>query len=144
MNSFSCIGNVGATPEFSYLDSGTAMCKFRIACRKVRGKKDDDADWFNAIAFGKLAEIMAEHVDTGQKLGLAGHINTRSWKDDDGWHNMFTINIDNFEFLPSGQGSDDDDQESQGSSSATQSEDEDNDEFYEDEEDDNGDPFGGK
>lgn len=44
----------------------------------------DKADYINIIAWRQTAEFVAKHFTKGQRVAIAGSIQTRSWEDNDG------------------------------------------------------------
>ena len=63
-------------------------------------KKDDPSDFFNVVAFGKTAEIIAERLGKGSPILINGHMQTGSYDHKDG-HKVYTTDliVDRFEFL---------------------------------------------
>jgi single-strand DNA-binding protein len=60
-------GNVGQNPETRHTPSGAAVTTVSIAVNeewkdKNTGEKKQSTDWHKVVFFGKLAEIVAEHV----------------------------------------------------------------------------------
>src|SRR5450631_3980943 len=90
MNKIMLIGNLGRDPEMSYTPSGTALTKFSLAVSK-RGSKSqqtsdkpqDDTDWFNIVAWDKLAEICNNYLRKGNKVYIEGRLNIRKYTDRD-------------------------------------------------------------
>jgi len=89
MNKIMLIGNLGKDPEMSYTPSGTALTKFSLAVSK-RGSKSqtsdkpqDDTDWFNIVAWDKLAEICNNYLRKGNKVYIEGRLNIRKYTDRD-------------------------------------------------------------
>ena len=78
--------------------SGLGIAKFGIAVSRM--KKDDPSDFFNVVAFGKTAEIIAERLGKGSPILINGHMQTGSYDHKDG-HKVYTTDliVDRFEFL---------------------------------------------
>ena len=77
------IGYLGKDPEMKYTPSGTAITTFTMASterwKNGAGEPQEHTEWFNIKAFGKRAEVMAEHLHKGgQSLGRQ---RTESWDD---------------------------------------------------------------
>lgn len=83
MNKAIIIGNVGRSPEIKTLPSGVTLAKFSVATTD-RWHKDENGDpttdWHNIVAFGKLADIIAQYVGKGSKVAIEGKIQTRSYQ----------------------------------------------------------------
>ncbi len=86
MNKIILIGNLGRDPEMSYTPSGTAVTKFSLAVSKrvaksQTGEKQDDTDWFNIVAWSKLAETCNQYLRKGQKIYVEGRLSVRKYND---------------------------------------------------------------
>jgi single-strand DNA-binding protein len=83
------IGGATADPEIRFTQAGKAMCRLRVA---VRGrKKDAGGDWtdgepfyYGVVAFGKIAEHIAESVLRGTEVIVQGRLETNLWTDKEG------------------------------------------------------------
>jgi single-strand DNA-binding protein len=81
------LGNVGKEPELRYTQNGTAVCNFTLATterRKVGGEWQDQTEWHNLVAWGKLAETCSNFLGKGSQVYIEGRIQTRKWEDRDG------------------------------------------------------------
>ena len=56
MNKVILIGNLTRDPETSTTASGITMCRFSIAVNRRFGKDNNEADYFNVIAWRALGE----------------------------------------------------------------------------------------
>jgi single-strand DNA-binding protein len=43
------------------------------------GKRHEDTDWFNVVAWGDLAEECKQSLNKGQRIYLEGRMKTRQW-----------------------------------------------------------------
>lgn len=83
------IGNVGKDPEMSYTPNGKACTRFSVAVNR-RGPKNDKGDrpeatqWFNVIAWEKLAETCNSYLHKGSKVYVEGRIGSRKYEDKEG------------------------------------------------------------
>lgn len=98
------VGNVGIDPEFRYLDSGTALCRIRLATSETyktkEGERVTQTEWHNVVLWRGLAEVAEKYVKKGNLLYIEGRIKTRSWDDKDGNKRYTTeINADNMKML---------------------------------------------
>ena len=71
MNKVILIGRLGADPETKDTQSGTLVCKFRIATDR-RGK--DGTDWHRITTFGKTAGVCAKFLSKGRMVAVEGRI----------------------------------------------------------------------
>jgi single-strand DNA-binding protein len=82
------IGNVGRDPEMRYIPSGRPVTSFSVATSRSwtnsEGEHREETEWFNVVAWGKLAEICKQRLRKGQQVYVEGRLQTRSWEDHDG------------------------------------------------------------
>lgn len=100
MNKVFMVGNLGRDSDLKFLQSGTAVAKFSIAVKRI--KKDDPADFFNCVWFGKGAESCSQYLVKGTKVAISGHLQTGSYEAKDG-HKVYTTDVivENLEFCGS-------------------------------------------
>lgn len=100
------LGNLGADPELSYTQSGTAKARMRVATEErwtKDGEKKSHTEWHQVIAWGRLAEICGEYLKKGRPVYFEGKIQTRSWDDKDG-NKKYTTEIVAFSMQLLGDG----------------------------------------
>ena len=103
------VGRVTKQPESKALPSGTTVVKFGLATNHTfkdkNGTQQKTAQFHNLVAFGKVAEIIAQFVVKGQELYVEGRIEYRSWDKQDGSKGYATeIMVNNFQFGQKAQG----------------------------------------
>ncbi len=87
LNKILLIGNLGADPEIRYTPAGKPVASFQMATNhryKTDGELRQETEWFNVVAFGRLAELSSELLKKGQSLFVEGRVKTRSWEDAEG------------------------------------------------------------
>ncbi len=88
LNKVIIIGNLGRDPEMRYTPSGKPVTSFSVATSRTwvtaDGDRRDATEWFNVVAWGNLAEICTQHLRKGSKVYVEGHLQTRSWDDEQG------------------------------------------------------------
>lgn len=88
LNKVLLIGRLGQDPEMRYTPSGKPLTKFRMASDRnwttAEGEKKSETEWFNIVAWGKLAEICNQYLKKGQQVYIEGRLHTRRWQDDEG------------------------------------------------------------
>ena len=88
LNKVLLIGRLGHDPEMRYTPSGKPLTKFRMAADRSwttsDGEKKSETEWFNIVAWGKLAEICNQYLKKGQQVYIEGRLHTRRWQDDAG------------------------------------------------------------
>ncbi|WP_445731489.1 single-stranded DNA-binding protein [Mariniflexile sp.] len=87
-NKVQLIGNVGNEPEIMNLDSGKKVAKFSIATNEFyknsNGEKEQNTQWHNVVAWGKIAEIIEEYVGKGKEVAIEGKLTSRSYETKEG------------------------------------------------------------
>lgn len=94
LNKVMIIGNLGHDPEMRYTPSGKPLTKFRVATNRKwttpEGEEQKETEWFNIVAWGKLAEICNQYLAKGNRVYVEGRLHTRHWTDEDGNHQSAT------------------------------------------------------
>jgi single-strand DNA-binding protein len=94
LNKVMIIGYLGRDPEMRYTPSGRPVTSFSVACKRdwkgANGERKEEAEWFNVIAWGSLAEICKQYLSKGQQVYVEGRLQTRSWEDDNGQRHFRT------------------------------------------------------
>ena len=108
MNKVFISGHVGADPEVKYLQSGSTVANFNIAVNeqwkdKTTGEMKKKTSWFRVTSYGKSAELARDHIHKGDKIGVEGKLDQRTWEDRDTGKNRSSVEIrvDRFEFYQS-------------------------------------------
>jgi single-strand DNA-binding protein len=104
VNSVTLIGNVGADPDIRYAANGTCIANLRLAVNDFyndsAGQKVQKTYWFNMAAFAKTAEVVANYVSKGSKIGIVGKLIQREYQAKDGTNrSVVEIRIDSLELL---------------------------------------------
>jgi len=88
LNKVMIIGHLGRDPEMRYTPSGKAVTSFAVETRRdwttSDGQRHEEAEWFNVVAWGNLAEICKQHLSRGNQVYIEGRLQTRGWEDHDG------------------------------------------------------------
>ena len=79
INKVELLGRVGADPEMKYTQGGTAVTQLRLATDRVRKNAEDTTDWHTIVVWDRLAEAVAQYVEKGQRLYVAGRLAQNSW-----------------------------------------------------------------
>jgi single-strand DNA-binding protein len=99
-------GNLTRDPESRALPSGQQVCSFAVATNRTytdkEGKKQEQTEFHDVVAFGKLAEIMGQWLKKGRPVFVEGRLQTRSWEQDGVKRYRTEIVADNFQFGPGG------------------------------------------
>jgi single-strand DNA-binding protein len=88
LNKVMIIGHLGRDPEMRYTPSGRPVTTFSVATNRSwttsDGEKRTDTEWFNVVAWNKLAEICNQYLVKGQQVYIEGRLQTRRWEDSNG------------------------------------------------------------
>jgi single-strand DNA-binding protein len=90
------VGNLGRDCETKYTKDGKAVCNFSLA---VNERKDQDTEWFNIVAWEKLAEICQKYLQKGSQIYVEGRQKTETWDKDGEKKYKQTIVINNMTML---------------------------------------------
>lgn len=106
MNVFNGIGRLTKDVDLKYSQAGTAVARFSIAINRPFKNQngEQEVDFINCIAFGKRAEVIAQYVKKGHRIGITGSVMTGSYNNKEGQRVYTTdINVSDFTFLESKQ-----------------------------------------
>lgn len=111
INKATIYGNLTRDPETRALPNGNQVVSFAVATNRTYndkdGKKQEQTEFHDVVAFGKLAEVMGQWLKKGRPVYVEGRLQTRSWEQDGVKRYRTEIVADNFQFGPSGgQGGD--------------------------------------
>ena len=86
VNRVELVGWVGAEPEQRFIQSGSAVCSFRVATKRPAGRSESgermfETDWTTIEAWDKLAEQCGRYLHKGSRVRVVGSLHTRSWED---------------------------------------------------------------
>ena len=89
LNKVSLIGNLTDEPAQRTIPSGRSLTRFGLATNHIwrdakTKEKRESAEFHNVIAWGKLADIIAQYVKKGSRVYVEGRLHTRKWEDDQG------------------------------------------------------------
>lgn len=95
-------GNLTRDPEKRALPSGQSVCSFAVATNRnytdKEGKKQEQTEFHDVVAFGKLADVMGQWLKKGRPVYIEGRMQTRSWEQDGVKRYRTEIVADNFQF----------------------------------------------
>lgn len=102
MNKCFLIGRTTKEIEVRYTQGAnpTAVARFTIAInRRKKADGTQDADFITCIAWGKTAELMEQYVGKGDKISVAGRIQTGSYEKDGNKVYTTDVVVEELEFL---------------------------------------------
>ncbi|MGB3590907.1 MAG: single-stranded DNA-binding protein [Nonlabens sp.] len=93
-NKVQLIGNLGADPEIVELTNGSKVAKLSLATtvryKNKQGEQVTNTQWHKVVAYNAVAGIIEQYVKKGNKIGVEGKLNNRSWEDKEGIRRYMT------------------------------------------------------
>lgn len=104
MNKVELIGRLTKEPEIKLTSNQTQFCNFTIAVdrrfKDANGQRQ--ADFINCVAWKQTAVFIQKYFHKGNKIGVVGSIQTRSFDDQNGQKRFVTeVIVDEAEFVES-------------------------------------------
>jgi single-strand DNA-binding protein len=79
INKVMLVGRAGQNPEVKYFESGSVKTSISIAVRPPY--KSEEALWFDLVAWGNQAEVIANYVKKGSQFAITGEFGFDRWAD---------------------------------------------------------------
>ncbi len=99
LNKVQIIGYLGRDPEMRYTPNGKPVTSFTVAVSrswlKPEGERVEKTEWFNVVAWERLAEICNQYLGKGSAVYVEGRLETRSWEAENGQKHFRTEIIAN-------------------------------------------------
>ncbi len=94
LNKVFILGRVTADPQLRTTPAGQSVTTFSIATNRVwtdkTGKRQEEAEYHNVVAWGKQAEVATQFLAKGSLVLIEGRLRTRSWQDKQGQNRKTT------------------------------------------------------
>lgn len=87
MNKVELIGRLCADPDFRTTQSGTAVCKFRVAVnRRFKNQQtgEYEADFISCTAWRQTAEFVSRYFQKGSMIAVVGSLRNNNYTDQSG------------------------------------------------------------
>jgi len=89
LNKAFLIGRLTRDPESRALPSGQSVSSFGLATNRIwvnpeTNEKQEQTEFHNIVAFGKLADICNQYLTKGSLVMIEGRLQTRSWQGQNG------------------------------------------------------------
>ena len=81
------MGNLTRSPELRYTPNGTPVATIGLAVnRKYKQGEElkEEVGFFDVVAFGRTAEVIAQYVDKGDCILVNGRLQQRRWDTENG------------------------------------------------------------
>lgn len=101
------IGNLTRDPELKYTPKGTAVARIGLAVnrrwRTESGEERDEVTFVDIDAFGRQAEVLAQHMKKGRPLFVEGRLRLDTWEDKNTHQkrSQLRVVLEGFSFLDS-------------------------------------------
>ena len=79
LNRITIVGRCGQDPEIRNFESGSVKASISLAVRPPY--KSETALWFDLIAWGSTAEVVANYVKKGTQIAVVGEFGFDRWTD---------------------------------------------------------------
>ncbi|MCR4704304.1 MAG: single-stranded DNA-binding protein [Saccharofermentans sp.] len=104
MNKVELVGRLTKDPEIKLTSNQTQFCNFTVAVdrrfKDANGQRQ--ADFINCVAWRQTAVFIQKYFHKGNRIGLVGSIQTRTYDDQNGQKRYVTeVVIDEAEFVDS-------------------------------------------
>jgi len=101
-------GNLTQDPELKTLPTGNNVLNTSVATNRVwknqEGQKQESVEYHNIVAFGRVAEIMAQYLKKGSGVFVEGRLQTRNWEADGVKKYRTEIIVENMQMGPKRSG----------------------------------------
>ncbi len=88
LNRIEIIGRTTVQPELKQTIKGALVTAFSVATNNTfkskNGEKKETTTFHNVVAFGKVAEVIAQYVEKGQEIYVAGRLEHQTFDRKDG------------------------------------------------------------
>lgn len=103
MNKVFLVGNLTRDPEVSYLPSGKALAKIRMAIsnkyKLASGEEREETCYVNVVVWGKQGEACGQYLSKGSPLLVEGRLKYDEWEKDGQKHNRLEVVADRTQFI---------------------------------------------
>jgi single-strand DNA-binding protein len=86
LNQAFLMGNLTRDPELRQTPSGQSVCSFSLALDRAykdqSGEWQEATDYIDIVAWGPLAERVAQYLTKGRRCLVQGRLQSRSWEQD--------------------------------------------------------------
>lgn len=86
LNQVTLMGNLTRDPELRQTPTGQNVCSFSLALNRnykdASGEWQEATDYIDIVAWGPLAERVAQYLKKGSRCLVQGRMQSRSWEQD--------------------------------------------------------------
>lgn len=88
LNKVMLIGRLTADPQLRSTTGGSSVASFSIATNRnwvdKNGARQEEVQFHNIVLWGRQAEVASQYLKKGGLVFIEGHLQTRSWQDNQG------------------------------------------------------------
>jgi single-strand DNA-binding protein len=110
LNQAFLMGNLTRDPELRQTPSGQSVCSFSLALNRAykdsSGEWQEATDYIDIVAWGPLAERVAQYLTKGRRCLVQGRLQSRSWEQDGQKRSKVEVLANDVTFLDSRGGGD--------------------------------------
>ena len=112
LNQVTLMGNLTRDPELRQTPTGQNVCSFSLALNRsykdASGEWQEATDYIDIVAWGPLAERVAQYLSKGRRCLVQGRLQSRSWEQDGNKRSKVEVLANDVTFLDSRGGGGDD------------------------------------
>ena len=97
MNTVSLIGNLATEVELRDVGEDKKVASFLLAVD--RPTRDGGADFVGISVWDRQAEVCAEYLTKGERVGIAGRLRSRSWEEEGKRRTLVEVVAQRVDFL---------------------------------------------
>jgi single-strand DNA-binding protein len=105
LNKVILFGRLVKDPDFRQTQSGTAVCRFTVACDRAFANKETgkrEADFIECQAWRQTAEFVSRYFQKGSAITVDGSLRNNNYTDNNGVkHYAMRVLVDNVSFCES-------------------------------------------
>lgn len=80
INKVVMVGNMTRDPELRRTANGNPVASFTLALNRIQQSSDgQQADYISCVVWCKIAESIVQYCSKGSKVGVVGHLQSRSY-----------------------------------------------------------------
>ncbi|HET6924887.1 MAG TPA: single-stranded DNA-binding protein [Candidatus Saccharimonadales bacterium] len=105
LNQVTLMGNLTRDPELRQTPTGQNVCSFSLALNRAykdsSGEWQEATDYIDIVAWGPLAERVAQYLSKGRRCLVQGRLQSRSWEQDGNKRSKVEVLANDVTFLDS-------------------------------------------
>lgn len=112
INNVMMMGNLTRDPELRQTPNGRSVVNFSLALnsayKDASGEWQEVTDFIDVVAWGPLAERVAQYMSKGRRCFVQGRLQSRNWEQDGQKRTKVEVLANDVTFLDGGNRNDDD------------------------------------